>query len=70
MFTIGDLAEMVCNQVDITVYCENCKVIEVKDSDKYCLRCAQEICDWLFDIEMDRLAVEVQEKIAIDRGLY
>ena len=70
MFTVGDLAEMTCKQVVVEVYCADCGVIQVNDGDKYCLNCAQVICDWLFDIEMDKLATEVQEKIAVDKGLY
>ena len=70
MFTIGDLSEMVCQQVVVEVYCADCGVIAVNDGDKYCLNCAQVICDYLFDIEMDKLAEAVKEKLAIEKGLY
>lgn len=70
MFTKADLAEMICSQVTVEVYCADCKVIVVNDGDKYCLSCCQVIADYLFNAEIDKLAEQVKEKIAIDKGLY
>jgi hypothetical protein len=52
------------------VYCEHCCVVEINPGDKYCVGCAQDVTDWLYDAEMDKQAEMATEQIAIEGGLY
>jgi hypothetical protein len=48
--------------IETSEYCEHCTVITVNSGDKYCLQCAQEVCDALY--------AEYSEQLLIDNGWY
>jgi hypothetical protein len=63
-WTVADLAELVemaCS-LGVLVYCESCQVIPVEVGDKYCIKCAGEIADYL--------AMRFDEQRRVDGGLY
>jgi hypothetical protein len=43
-------------------YCEHCGLIEIPQGDKYCTECTNDIIDYL--------AMEYQESMRVEKGLY
>ena len=71
-WTEKDLEELsaMCIALTDDIYCEDCQVKSVLPGDKYCVGCITDIVDWLYTQEIDALAQQVAEKIALDKGLY
>jgi hypothetical protein len=51
-------------------HCEACQVVPVKDGDKYCDQCANDIAQWLYAAYWDQLAEEYMEALRIQEGWY
>jgi hypothetical protein len=51
-------------------YCESCQVVLAVDHSKYCNNCMEDIADYLFQQAFDEMALDMQQKLAVERGLY
>lgn len=72
-WTVGDVAELTELAIDIAArerYCEACSIVAVKQGDKYCSRCANDIAQWLYAAYWDGLAQEYMEALAVQEGWY
>ena len=64
-WTYGDLAGFTAQALSLDcddTYCEHCSVIPITPGDRYCVKCTQEIVDYLAQV--------YKEQQACEEGLY
>jgi hypothetical protein len=55
---------------DHSKYCEYCCTKLSEDHSKYCIYCQDIIVDYLFQQSIEEMAFDMQQKLAVERGLY